>query len=518
MMPLAYINPSGNLRSGVRQEKYSTAATGWRTREGEKLSGRLKSAREIPSRRGEIVAIKLDFIGIIITIISITSTIITAASTPSRCNILEIVEVFMDDFSVYGTSFDNCLHNLDKVIQRCEDTNLVLNWEKCHFMVNEGIVLGHKISERGIEIDRAKVEAIEKMPCPRDVKGIRSVLGHAGFYRRFIKDFSKISKPLTNLLQKDVPFVFDDDCNEAFETLKKALTIAPIVQPPYWNLPFEIMCDASDFAVGAILGQRVDKKLNVIHYASKTLDTAQKNYATTEKEFLDVVFACDKFRPYIVDLKVTIHADHAAIRYLMEKKDAKPRLIIWVLLLQEFDLHIVDRKGAENYVADNLPRLENISYDPILVNDSFPNEQLAAIKMSSRGSSSEDHELQRRCELLRDLERRTLAERMEEVKEISSSREGQIAARLRARKATPVGSINTGHAFSHNMKGPIPPVLDLSSFPVAEEAIRVTDEFCDKYRALRKEVEILREENNRLRRMLENFLTPIIDAPPLPRK
>jgi hypothetical protein len=99
-------------------------------------------------------------------------------------------------------------------------------------MVNEGIVLRHKISERGIEVDRAKVEAVEKMPCPRDVNGIRSILGHASFYRRFIKDFSKISKPLTNLLQKDVPFVFDDDCKEAFETLKKALTTAPIVQLP----------------------------------------------------------------------------------------------------------------------------------------------------------------------------------------------------------------------------------------------------------------------------------------------
>ncbi|KAK1626852.1 hypothetical protein QYE76_001167 [Lolium multiflorum] len=280
-----------------------------------------------------------------------------------------IVEVFMDDFSVYGNSFDSCLRNLDKVLQRCEETNLVLNWEKCHFMVNEGIVLGHKISERGIEVDRAKVEAIEKMPYPRDVKGIRSVLGHAGFYRRFIKDFSKISKPLTNLLQKD-----------------KALTTAPIVEPPDWNLPFEIMCDASDFAIGAVLGQRVDKKLNVIHYASKTLDAAQRNYATTEKELLAVVFACDKFRSYIVDSKVTIHTDHAAIRYLMTKKDAKPRLIRWVLLLQEFDLHIVDRKGADNPVADNLSRLENIAYDPVPVNDSFPNEQLAVIKVSSRDS------------------------------------------------------------------------------------------------------------------------------------
>jgi hypothetical protein len=142
------------------------------------------------------------------------------------------------------------------------------------------------------------------------------------------------------------------------------------------------MCDASDFAVGAILGQRVDNKLNVIHYASKTLDAAQKNYATTEKEFLAVVFACDKFRCYIVDSKVTIHTNHAAIRYLMTKKDVKPRLIRWVLLLQEFDLHIIDRKGAKNPVADNLSRLENISFDPIPVNDSFLNEKLAAINVT----------------------------------------------------------------------------------------------------------------------------------------
>ncbi|KAK1667638.1 hypothetical protein QYE76_055797 [Lolium multiflorum] len=146
-------------------------------------------------------------------------------------------------------TFQRCMSAIfhgfcEKIVERCEETNLVLNWEKCHFMVNEGIVLGHKISERGIEVDRAKVEAIEKMPYPRDVKGIRSILGHVGFYRRFIKDFSKISKPLTNLLQKDVPFVFDDDCKEAFETLKKALTTAPVVEPPDWNFPFEIMCDA----------------------------------------------------------------------------------------------------------------------------------------------------------------------------------------------------------------------------------------------------------------------------------
>ncbi|GJS36418.1 reverse transcriptase domain-containing protein [Tanacetum coccineum] len=166
------------------------------------------------------------------------------------------MEVFMDDFSVFGDSFDSCLSNLEKMLKRCEDTNLVLNWEKCHFMCKEGIVLGHKISKAGIEVDRAKVDVIAKLPHPTTVKGVRSFLGHAGFYRRFIQDFSKIARPMTHLLEKETPFVFSKDCIDAFQTLKKKLTEAPILVVPDWNLPFELMCDASDFAIGAVLGQR----------------------------------------------------------------------------------------------------------------------------------------------------------------------------------------------------------------------------------------------------------------------
>jgi hypothetical protein len=147
----------------------------------------------------------------------------------------EIIEVFMDDFSVYGKTFDDCLANLDRVLQRCEEKHLVLNWEKCHFMVREGIVLGHLVSESGIEADRAKIEVIEQLPLPMNVQGIRSFLGHAGFYRRFIKDFSFIARPLTRLLGKNVPFEFDDACLRSFEILKKALISAPIIQPPDWS-------------------------------------------------------------------------------------------------------------------------------------------------------------------------------------------------------------------------------------------------------------------------------------------
>jgi hypothetical protein len=167
----------------------------------------------------------------------------------------EIMKVFVDDFSVYGKTFDDCLEHLDNILQRCEEKHLVFNEEKCHFMVREGIVLGHLVSEREIEVDRAKIEVIERLPPLINIKGIRSFLGHAGFYHRFVIDFLHIAKPLTNLLAKYVLFEFDEACLKDFETLKKALTSALIVQPPDWLLPFKIMCDASDFAVVAVLGQ-----------------------------------------------------------------------------------------------------------------------------------------------------------------------------------------------------------------------------------------------------------------------
>ncbi|GKA06705.1 reverse transcriptase domain-containing protein [Tanacetum coccineum] len=139
------------------------------------------------------------------------------------------MEVFMDDFSVFGNSFSTCLSNLEKMLKRCEDTNLALNWGKSHFMVKEGIVLGHKILKKGIEVDKAKIDVIAKLPHPTTVKGIRSFLGHAGFYHRFIKDFSKISRPMTHLLKKNTPFIFSEECIQAFQPLKKKLTEAPIL-------------------------------------------------------------------------------------------------------------------------------------------------------------------------------------------------------------------------------------------------------------------------------------------------
>jgi hypothetical protein len=218
------------------------------------------------------------------------------------------------------------------------------------------------------------------LPTPKSVKDVRSFLGHVGLYRRFIKYFSFISKPLCNLLTKDIVFEWIEHCEEAFVKLKNLLTSAPVIQPPDWSLPFKIMCDASDYVVGAVLGQRKDKKPYVIYYASKTLNSAQMNYITTEKELLAVVFACEKFRSYLVGSPVVVFSNHAALKYLLSNKDSKARLVRWILLLQEFDVTIKDKKGTENVVADHLLRLTIYSTSDITqINDYFPDEYLLSV-------------------------------------------------------------------------------------------------------------------------------------------
>ena len=182
-------------------------------------------------------------------------------------------------------------------------------------MVTKGIVLGHRISAAGLEVDQAKVSIIKTLLPPTTIKGIRSFLGHAGFYRRFIRDFSKIERPLCRLLEKDAKFNFDESYQNSFEEIKSRLVEASIMAKPDWNKEFEIMCDASDYAMGAVLGHKVDKVFRAIDYSCKTFNEAQENYSTTEKEMLAMVFACEKFRPYILGSHVIIHTDHAEIKY-----------------------------------------------------------------------------------------------------------------------------------------------------------------------------------------------------------
>nr|GEU77855.1 hypothetical protein [Tanacetum cinerariifolium] len=251
----------------------------------------------------------------------------------------------------------NAPGTFQRMLKRCKDTNLCLNWEKSHFMVKEGIVLGHKISKQGIKVDKAKEDVITKLPHPTTVK--------------------------------DTPFIFSKECVEAFQTLKRKLTKAPILIAPDWDIPFELMCDASDFVIGAVLGQRQDKYFRPIHYASKTMTEAESSYTTTEKEMLAVVYAFEKFWSYLIMNKSIVCTDHFALKYLFAKKDSKARLLRWVLLLQEFTFKVIDTKGAENLTADYLSQLENPHQnvlDPTEINESFPLETLNLV--STRGNSS----------------------------------------------------------------------------------------------------------------------------------
>nr|GFA94139.1 reverse transcriptase domain-containing protein [Tanacetum cinerariifolium] len=352
-----------------------------------------------------------------------------ASGTFQRCMLAifhdmveKTMEVFMDDFSVFGNSFENCLSRFDKMLQRCEDTNLCLNWEKRHFMVKEGIVLSHKISKNGIEVDRAKVDVIDKLPHPITVKDwikafqmLKKKLTEAPiliapnwdlpfelmcdasdftigavFVQHHEKHFRPIhyaSKTMTDAesnyttttkeMLANTSFIFSEDWIKAFQMLKKKLTEAPILIAPNWDLPFELMCDASDFTIGAVFVQHHEKHFRPIHYASKTMTDAESNYTTTTKEMLAVVYAFKKFRSYLIMNKSIVHTDHSALKYLFSKKDAKARLLRWVLLLQEFDFKVLDTKGAENLAADHLSQLENPYenvLDPKEINETFPLE------------------------------------------------------------------------------------------------------------------------------------------------
>nr|GEW69939.1 reverse transcriptase domain-containing protein [Tanacetum cinerariifolium] len=289
-------------------------------------------------------------------------------------------------YPIYDSPWVSPLHYVPKkggfAIVKNEDNELILNrlvmgWrDSIDFRkLNEATFLDHKISKQGIKFDKAKVDVITKLPHPTTVKGIQSFLGHVGFYRRFIKDFSKIARPMTRLLEKDTLFILYKECVEAFQTLKRKLTKAPILIAPDWDMPFELVCDASDFAIGTVLGQRQGKYFRPIHYASMTMTETESKYTTTEKEMLVVVYAFEKFWSYLIMNKSIVYTDHSTLKYLFSKKYSKARLLRWVLLLQEFTFKVIDKKEVENLSADHLSRIENPHQnvlDPYEINESFP--------------------------------------------------------------------------------------------------------------------------------------------------
>jgi hypothetical protein len=229
------------------------------------------------------------------------------------------MEIFMDDFTPYGVSFEEALKNLEKLLKRCIQAHLSLSIEKCHMMMSEGVVLGHFISSQGIQVDPSKIQVIKDLPIPKTQTKVRSFLGHAGYYRRFINFFSKISSPLFVLLMKNDEFKWTNICQEAFNTLKHQLSTAPILRGLDWTLPFHISSDASDTTIGAILGQEENHLPYAIYFICKNMTPVELNYTVIEKEFLAVIYAINKFRHYITGYSTFFHTDHSTIKYLMKK-------------------------------------------------------------------------------------------------------------------------------------------------------------------------------------------------------
>lgn len=264
--------------------------------------------------------------------------------------------VYLDDIVIYSASLQEHNRRLKEVLQRIRFHNLRLQPDKCEFLRKEVTYLGHVITEAGIIPDPEKLKAVESFPSPQRIKDIQSFIGLAGYYRRFIKDFSKIAKPLTKLTKKGTKFEWTTEQQKAFDHLKEKLITAPILKYPNFNETFILTTDASDYALGAVLSQGVIGRDHPIAYASRVLSRAEQNYNTTERELLAIVWAVKHFRPYLYGTKFKIITDHKPLVWLFSVNDPGSRLIRWRLKLEEYDYEIIHKSGKYNTNADALSR------------------------------------------------------------------------------------------------------------------------------------------------------------------
>ena len=265
--------------------------------------------------------------------------------------------VYLDDILVVGRTFTEHLANLAKVFSCLRGAGLRLKPSKCHLAATEVEYLGHVVSHQGVTADPKKIKAVQEYPVPMDVKRLRSFLGLASYYRRFIPNFSSVAKPLHMLTRKDIQFEWTDKCKTAFETLKKLLTESPLLSYPDFSKPFLLETDASIEGLGAVLAQRKEDQLvHPIAYASRTLPPHERNYGISELEGLAVVWAVKHFRHYIVGHKCYVYTDHEALKALISTPHPSGKLARWGLALQELDLEIHYRPGKKNANADALSR------------------------------------------------------------------------------------------------------------------------------------------------------------------
>ena len=266
--------------------------------------------------------------------------------------------VYIDDIIIFGKTFDQHLHNLQQVLDRLRQAGLKLQPSKCQFLQHEVIFLGHVVSQNGVAPDPEKTSKVAQWPTPSSAKEVQQFLGLASYYRRFVKDFAAVAKPLHRLTEKGVPFVWTDQCQGCFNTLKTLLTSAPILALPNWSRPFIVDTDASDLAIGAVLAQvNEDGEEQVIAYASRCLSKAEKNYCVTRRELLAVVTFLQQFKQYLLGRPFMIRSDHGALTWLQNFKEPDGQLARWLEKLQEFQFTIVHRPGRKHNNADALSRI-----------------------------------------------------------------------------------------------------------------------------------------------------------------
>ena len=283
------------------------------------------------------------------------------------------LEVFINDFAVFSSQNDH-LGYLRKMFQRCRETFLKLHPGKCFFGMTSGVLLGHVVSNKDLEVDLDKVKTILTLVTPKSVRDIRGFLGCVGYYRRFIDRYARKPIPLTELLRKEVEFNWNPERQTAFEDLKLALSKAPILSPPDWEKEFHVTLDASGWCLGAILWQYDSERRECpIYYASRQMSQTEMKYSTTEREALAVIYACKKFRHYLLGYRIVFHTDHGSLKYLVNKPNLSGRISRWTLLLQEFMYKVVVKSGKSNANADFLSRQRGMPAVESLIAD-FPDE------------------------------------------------------------------------------------------------------------------------------------------------
>lgn len=269
------------------------------------------------------------------------------------------VLVYVDDFLIFSKTFNEHLQHLSEVFDRLRNAKLTLKPSKCQFAVNRVLYLGHILSKHGVEVDKSKTDAITTFPIPKNVHNIRSFLGICNYYRRFIKDFAKIASPLTNLLRKDVNFLWSENCNHAFEKLKQALTSAPVLAFPDMNKEFILTSDASGTAIGYILSQKdKDGAEHPISFGGRSLKDGERKFHITELECLAMLEGIKAFHPYLANRHFTAITDHSALKWLQSIKMSTGRLARWAVLFQGYTFTVLHRPGKKNQNADTLSRRE----------------------------------------------------------------------------------------------------------------------------------------------------------------